>query len=172
MKAELSTQSGTKRSGEGGRQPEAHERGCRCQFTPSCPSLCGWFLRRKHIRGAESDSAVFMRTTGMGRGGGEEGILASGQRARPGVPGRLVQEVRSGDAGLPGLLYVAFTPLFIFVMFSFLSSLSVLSSARPSCPVAASLIIIASPLPHCVSLEEPLHFVHCCFSSLCGDVLG
>ena len=108
----------------------------------------------------------------MGRGGGEEGILAAGQRARPGVHGRLVQEVRSGDAGLPGLLYVAFTPLFIFVMFSFLSSLSVLSSARPSCPVAAFLIIIASPLPHCVSLEEPLHFVHCCFSSLCGDVLG
>lgn len=86
--------------------------------------------------------------------------------------GRLVWEVKSWDAGLSGLLYLAFTPLFIFVMFSFLSSLSVLSSARPSCPVAASLIIIASPPPHCVSFNESLHFVHCFFSSLCGDVLG
>lgn len=52
---------GWRHLGEGGRQPEVHGLGCRCQFSPRCPSLCSWFLCPEHIMG--------VRPQGWGRGG-------------------------------------------------------------------------------------------------------
>ena len=84
-------------SGEGGRQPEVHERGCGASLHPDV---------RLSAAGSCAPSTSRGQTTGMGERAGEEGVLAFGQRARPGVMGgcsEVSSETRPACSPLRGI---------------------------------------------------------------------